>query len=267
MTDHITRIPVPVETLAEADTTNAYLVGSDQAILVDPAATTADLDAAVAARGVSDVLVTHSHPDHVAGLESYAEREDATVWALAGRADRFERATGVVPDRLFRPGTTLTAGNGTTATVIDTPGHAVDHVALAATTPTNDTEVVLTGDLVVAEGSVVVGDRDGDMRAYLTSLRRLHARNPTALFPGHGPVVQNPRTEIERLIRHRLRRERRVREAVHAGATTPDEILDAAYHKDLTGVREYARATVVTHLEKLAVEGAVHWNGERATPR
>jgi len=145
-------------------------------------------------------------------------------------------------------------------TVIDTPGHAPEHVAFATD------GAVVSGDLAVAEGSVVVGAPEGDVRAYLASLRRLHARNPDVLLPGHGPRIETPRETCARLINHRLARERRVRDAVHDGAATLDEILEAAYEKDLTGVRDLARGTVLTHLEKLAVEGAISWDSERAAP-
>jgi len=36
-----------------------------------------------------------------------------------------------------------------------------------------------------------------------------------------------------------------------------DAVVDAAYEKDLTGVADLARATVVAHLEKLVAEGRV----------
>ncbi|MFC7080929.1 MBL fold metallo-hydrolase [Halorussus caseinilyticus] len=248
-------VSVPTETLAPSGTTNAYVLGREDALLVDPAGRTDELDAAVESREVGHVLVTHAHPDHVGGVAHYADACDATVWARAGREVRFERATGVAPDRTFREGTEIGG-----ARVVETPGHAPDHVALAAD------GTMLTGDLVVVEGSVMVGADEGDLRAYLTSLRRLYARNPDRLYPGHGPVIENPRTEIERLIRHRLDREAKVLAAVREGATTPDAILDAAYDKDLTGVRDLARATVAAHLEKLDVEGKVEWDGDRARP-
>jgi glyoxylase-like metal-dependent hydrolase (beta-lactamase superfamily II) len=249
------QVPVPTETLAPTGTTNAYVVGSEEALLVDPAGRTDDLDRAVERHGIGHVLVTHAHPDHVGAVAHYADACDATVWARAGREARFERATGVAPDRTFREGTTIRG-----AEVVETPGHAPDHVALAVG------ESILTGDLVVSEGSVVVGSDEGDVRAYLTSLRRLYARNPERLHPGHGPVIEEPRAEIERLIRHRLDREATVLTAVENGARTLDEILDAAYEKDLSGVRNLARSTTVAHLEKLAVERKVEWDGERARP-
>ena len=250
---NVERVPVAAETLAEHETTNAYLVGD---LLVDPAAPTDALAAAVERHDPDHVLATHAHHDHVGGVEAFAAGR--TVWALAGREARFERATGVAPDRTFRDGDPVPGvADGA---VLATPGHAPDHVALALD------GVVLSGDLVVAAGSVVVGAEEGDMRAYLTSLRRLHARDPRRLYPGHGPVVEDPRADIARLLARRLDRERRVLAAVRDGAGTPDEVVDAAYDRDLGGVRKYARSTVVAHLRKLDVEGTVVWDGERARP-
>jgi len=145
------------------------------------------------------------------------------------------------------------------------PGHAPDHVVLAVRGASED--ALLTGDLAVAEGSVFVGGPDGDMRGYLTALRRLLARDPDRLFPGHGPVIDDPSETLARLIAHRIDRERRVERAVRAGASTPDGIVDEAYEKSLGGVRDLARKTVIAHLEKLAVEGRVDWTTGVARPR
>lgn len=251
---------VSVATRAPGGETNSYLVGTDPAILVDPAARTDELDRLVRERTVEHVLVTHTHPDHVGAVDAYAAETDATVWARYGRTDRFRDATGRDPDRTFTPGTTIRLGDERVE-ILDAPGHAPDHVALEA----GRSGPVLCGDCAVREGSVVVGAPEGDMRAYVTTLRRLWAMNPPALHPGHGPEIDDPRATLERLLSHRAEREARVLEAVAAGAETLDEILDGAYDKDLTGVRDLARATVAAHLEKLDVESRVAWDGERAT--
>ncbi|WP_222920096.1 MBL fold metallo-hydrolase [Natrinema sp. SYSU A 869] len=274
----ITRWSVPVATRAPTGETNAYLIqektpsspnntrqrresGTEPAILVDPAARTDALDRAVRERSVEHILVTHTHPDHVGAVDAYAVETGATVWARYGRVDRFRDATGREPDRTFAPGTTIPLGDDRVR-ILDAPGHAPDHVAIAA----GHGGPILCGDCAVREGSVVVGAPEGDMRAYVTTLRRLWAMNPPALHPGHGPEIDEPRAALERLLTHRAERERRVLEAVTGGAETLEEILESAYKKDLSGVRDLARATVRAHLEKLAVEGHVAWDGERATP-
>jgi DNA-binding IclR family transcriptional regulator len=54
--------------------------------------------------------------------------------------------------------------------------------------------------------------------------------------------------------------------AVQSGARTVDAVVDAAYDKDVSGVRDLAAATVHAHLKKLAVEGAVDYDGDTARP-
>jgi glyoxylase-like metal-dependent hydrolase (beta-lactamase superfamily II) len=241
------RVDVAVESRAPTGATAAYLSDGPDTLLVDPAGRTPALDGAVAAADVAHIAVTHHHPDHVGAVADYARETGATVWARRGRTDAFERATGITPDRTFAEGTAIPAGEG--VTVLDLPGHAPEHVGFA----TDDG--IVSGDVAVAEGSVVVGAPEGDMRAYLSSLRRLHVGNPGVLYPGHGPTITDPQSACRRLLAHRLRREERVRAAVAR-----------AYEKDLTGVRDLAVATVVAHLEKLAVEGRVQWDGAQALP-
>lgn len=288
----IERVSVPVETRAPGGATNAYVVGRDEALLVDPAARTEELDDFVADRDVAHVAVTHAHPDHVGAVADYAEMTDATVWAHEDHVDRFLDATGVPPDRTFGEGSVLTVdggsddngdsddsdgaaddGGGAEASddenrtgshvrVLGTPGHAPDHVCFAVG------DDVVSGDLAVQSGSVVVGAPEGNMSAYITSLLRLRAKEPARLFPGHGPSIEETVATLDRLVEHRLRREERVLAAIRDGAADVDTVLDAAYDKDLTGVRDLARATVVAHIEKLAAEDRIEWNrdAEAVTP-
>lgn len=251
----VTQVPIAVEARAPSGRTNAYVVGDDEAVLVDPADRTAQLDEAVDAADVRHVAVTHTHADHVGAVAEYADALDATVWGRYGREDRFERATGICPDRTVREGTTVGP-----LTVIETPGHASDHVAFAA-----DGEA-LVGDVALAEGSVVIG-HSGDLRAYLTTLRRLHQRDFDRLLPGHGSPIDDPAATLERLLRHRLDREASVRRALESGAGTVEAVVDAAYEKDVSDVYDLAALTVRAHLRKLAVEGEVGFDGERVTRR
>lgn len=250
-----------VATRAPTGQTNAYVLGREPALLVDPASRTDALDELVGERGVEHVLVTHSHPDHVGAVDAYAREYDLTVWARADFEDRLATAADVAPDRTVRDGTEIELGGGD-ARVVDAPGHAPDHVAVVA----GADGPVCSGDCALADGSVVVGAPDGDMRAYLSSLRRLRALDPPRLLPGHGPTIDDPEATLDRLIDHRLERERRVLDAVSEGARTLEAILQGAYDKDLTGVEDLARATVAAHLEKLDADGGLAWDGDRARP-
>lgn len=247
----LTRVDVPAATRAPTGETAAYVLGRRDALLVDPGGRTDALDDAVREQAAAHLAVTHHHPDHVGAVAAYADAFDLTVWARTGRCASFADATGVEPDRSFQPGSSIPPG----VRVLGTPGHAPEHVGFVASGG------VVTGDLAVADGSVVVGAPEGDMRAYLSSLRRLHARDPTRLLPAHGPEIENPRATCERLLAHRRHREKSVLDAVDAGANRLAEITDVAYEKDISGVRDLARATVLAHLEKLVVENRVSRTG------
>ena len=253
----VTRVELPVDTRATTGTTNAHLANG---LLVDPAARTDALDEAVASHtpGVEAIAVTHAHPDHVGAVDEYADVTGAAVHAHADYVERFRDATGTEPDETFRDGDTL----GTTGVrALDTPGHAPDHVAFVVGGHDggvgDEDAAALVGDLVVAEGSVVVGAPEGDLRAYLASLERVRDAGFDRLYPGHGRTIDDPVAACERLIDHRLEREERVLAAVEAGADDVDAVLESAYNGDLTGVEDLARATVRAHLTKLVDENRI----------
>ena len=262
----VVRVPVPVDTRAPDGRTNAYLVGG---LLVDPAARTNRLDAAVANHGVNAVAVTHTHPDHVGAVADYARETGATVYAHADHVDRFRSAVGVAPDATFRDGDRLVAArrDRPRVTAVDTPGHAADHVAFAvAAAAPNATDggaavlprtSLLVGDLAVAEGSVAVAGADADIRAYLRSLERVRDGGFDRLYPGHGAIIEEPESVCQRLIDHRLDRERAVLAAVENGATDVEAIVESVYKTELTGVADLARATVLAHLEALVADGRI----------
>lgn len=294
----VTRVEIPVDTRAPGGTTNAYIVDG---LLVDPAARTDALDAAI---GVGDVdssdaetthaiqaiTVTHTHPDHVSAVDEYVDLTGATVFAHANHLDRFADATGIEPDRAFTDGDPI---GDTGIIAADTPGHAADHVAFAVGSDSDgesgdsnggsgdsnggsgDSDAadarreLICGDLAVADGSVVVGAPDGDISDYLTSLERVRDAEYETLYPGHGPPIDNPESVCQRLIEHRLAREQSVLVAIEQGASDIDAILDAAYEKDLSGVEDLARVTVRAHVRKLVAEGKIGsaWSNRLARGR
>lgn len=252
---NVKAVSVPVSTSAPGGATNSYVVSGQELFLVDPADETEALTSAIGENGIDHIVVTHTHSDHVGGLSYYSDQTGVCVWAHESFVDRFIEVTGVEPDATFRAGSCIGE-----ATVLHVPGHAPDHVVYAFG------DVGIVGDMAFEEGSVFVGGTDGNMRAYLTSLRRLLMQEFTRLYPGHGPMIGDPNKTIARLIQHRLMREKNVLEAVRSGAETIEEIVTFAYDKDVSAVQTLAALSVKAHLEKLRVEKKVAWDGVVARP-
>lgn len=241
MSPEVLRIRADNPGLFTLSGTNTWVVGREPAWVVDPGpALDAHLDAVAAAvlerGGAGGIAVTHDHPDHVDGVARLVAR-------LGGRvpvaAVRFSGADVALRDGVvFGP-----------LRAVATPGHAPDHVAFVAG------KHGFSGDAVLGEGSVFVAPDPGAMAEYLEGLRRLRSLNLERLCPGHGPEIADPAAKLDAYLAHRLDRERRLVEALEAGARTQDELLDAAWSDVPAALRGAAAITLEAHLGKLREEG------------
>lgn len=229
--------------------TNTYVVGRDGCWVIDPGP---DLDphleavaAEVEARGgAAGILVTHDHHDHVDGVPQLVRLLGGDVKVHAAR---YKRA-----DVKLVNGDMV--GNFAVAA---TPGHAPDHLAFVLY------DTVFSGDAVLGEGSVFVAPDPGALRGYLAGLQLLLALRPKRIWPGHGPVVEDPVAKIEEYIAHRMERERKLLAALDGGARTIDALLDGAWGDVPPGLRGAAAVTMASHLDKLDEEGRLPAGVER----
>jgi len=230
--------------------TNTYLLGeagAGEVVVVDPGpddpAHRAALEGALAGLGarVAAVVLTHHHADHA----------EAAGWAAAWGAPLHAFAPALVPGeaRALADGGTVAAG-GVTLEAVHTPGHTGDHLCLRV----RETDVVLSGDHVLGRGTTVVAWPDGDMAAYLDSLRRLAGLGARALHPGHGPVVGDPAALVAAYLAHRLDRERQVLAALRDGPATPAELVARLYADVDPALHPAAERSVRAHLAKLVAE-------------
>jgi glyoxylase-like metal-dependent hydrolase (beta-lactamase superfamily II) len=75
-------------------------------------------------------------------------------------------------------------------TVIATPGHRPDHLALRLPDST-----ILSGDALTDRPTLVLAPA-GDVTAARASLRRLAGLGPPRVVPGHGAVLDDPAAAI-----------------------------------------------------------------------
>ncbi len=207
------------------DGTNTWVLrGADgsRSIVVDPGPLLErHLDAVACAAGdVAVVLLTHGHVDHSEGARAFAKRVGCGVRALdpAHRLGSEGLADGDV-----------VAVDGLVVRVVGTPGHTADSVSFVVPSDA----AVLTGDTILGRGTSVVAHPDGELGAYLDSLRRLRELADLAqvqqIWPGHGPVINDPLRAIDAYLAHRAERLEQVRAALQAGARTARDVVARVY--------------------------------------
>jgi glyoxylase-like metal-dependent hydrolase (beta-lactamase superfamily II) len=224
----VERLTAPNPGPMTLDGTNTYLVGRTPAVVIDPGPDDpGHLErvrrAAEARGGLGTVLLTHRHGDHSDGVA----------------------ALGVEPAHP-RDGETI-AG----LTAIATPGHSADHLCFVIE------DACFTGDLILGEGSTIVGPREmgGSLADYLRSLERLRSLDLRVLYPGHGPEVHDPRAKIGEYIEHRMMRERRLVAALDRGVNSRAALLAEVWDDVPEELRGAAAIAMQAHLEKLEDEG------------
>lgn len=229
----VTGVLAPNPSPMTLDGTNTYVVGvagTGEALVVDPGpddpehlthveGVLTDRDA-----GVRAVVVTHHHIDHAEAAVAWARRFHAPVLAADARVARPATAP---PDHM---GASVADGErialaGLDVEVVATPGHTRDHLSLRL-----GTGALLTGDHVLGRGTSVVAHPDGDLAAYLDSLRRVLDLGPDVLYPGHGPALtQDPGAVLRFYAEHRRYREQQVLAALEAGPASPRELVEDIY--------------------------------------
>src|SRR5436305_1421644 len=72
------------------------------------------------------------------------------------------------------------------------------------------TDILFSGDHVMAWSTPVVAPPDGSMSDYMASLNKLAGRSETTYFPGHGGAVTDAPRFVHQYIRHREAREQSI---------------------------------------------------------
>ena len=249
--------------------TGTYIVGRGEVAVIDAGpALERHVDAILAATAgetITHQFVTHTHCDHSPAAALLKQAAGAPVWAFgphgAGR-DGDGAAVEEGADLAFRPdhpvrhGETI-EGPGWTLECVFTPGHTSNHMCYAL----REERALFSGDHVMGWSTTVVSPPDGDMAAYMRSLRLLLERDDAVYRPTHGPAVADPRRHVAALIAHREAREARIAACLEDDATTIPEMVERIYADVDRRLHPAARRSVLAHLVHMVDTGRAAVDG------
>jgi len=266
LSERVIRVTAGNGTVMTGPGTNSYLVreGASDAgswAVIDPGPLDAAHVAALMAAApgpIRRIFATHTHTDHSPAVALLRERTGAAVYGRVAAHPEWQDAT-FCPDHPLAGGERFELGGpgpaGSTLRVIHTPGHASNHLCFLL----EEERTLFTGDHVMQASTVVINPPDGDMAAYIASLRGLLAFDLEWLAPGHGFLMAQPRRAIEWIIAHRAKREAKVADALRELGPAPAEVLLAQVYDDVNPrLHGVALRSLKAHLLKLAHDGLAH---------
>ena len=158
---------------------------------------------------IDQVLITHFHEDHT-GCAAFLQEELQVPLFMNDQkiADCMKKADYPLYRQVFwgkrRPFQAAPIGESVTSPhatwkVIETPGHAVDHLAFLNT----DTGQLFTGDLYCQERTKVVL-REESIPTIIESLRHVLTYDFADVFCSHAGYLNNGRTALKRKLNYLL---------------------------------------------------------------
>ena len=266
LSDRVIRVTAGNGSMMTGPGTNTYLVGgpANEWAAIDPGpALPAHVEAILAAAPgpITRIFATHTHTDHSPATVALKARTGATVHGLAARHREWQD-TSFVADVTLTGGERIELVPGTTLAAIHTPGHASNHLCYLL----EEEKTLFTGDHVMQMSTVVINPPDGDMRAYVESLRSLLSLDLDWLAPGHGFLMAEPHRAMEKIITHRLAREAKVVAALRDLQPASSDALLAQVYADVPAkLHPMALRSLTAHLQKLrddgvAVESSGAWS-------
>lgn len=215
---------------------------------------------------VERILITHWHHDHIGALGDLKETVFSNQKQSLPPVHKFVRKE--LPERDLPEGYVLNRMEdneeykveGATLRVLFTPGHTSDHAAVYL----QEENAVFSGDCILGEGTAVFED----LHDYMKSLERIRLEKPNVIYPGHGPVVDEPSEKIKYYLHHRRERESQILGVINSSKqpVTPREIVKAVYKETPSNLLAAAEINVVHHLTKLVKEKKVRQNEETYFP-
>ena len=165
---------------------------TDTAAIVDPAWDVERVLSLANDKGIriTDILLTHSHHDHVNGIETVLEQTDAQIHLLKSEARFWGKA--LVKPKLHHGGDCIKIGE-TEVEILHTPGHTPGSACFHLGNE------LIAGDTLFVFGCGRCDLTGGDPEAMFITLKRIKSELPgeTVLHPGHNYSPAHPTSTMD----------------------------------------------------------------------
>ena len=165
---------------------------SNTAAIVDPAWDVEEVLSLANDKGIriTDILLTHSHHDHVNGIEKVLEHTDAQIHLLKAEA-RFWGKSLAQP-KLHHGGDRIEIGQ-TAIEILHTPGHTPGSACFYLGNE------LIAGDTLFVFGCGRCDLQGGDPEQMFSTLKRIKSELPgnTILHPGHNYSPAHPTSTMD----------------------------------------------------------------------
>lgn len=248
--------------------TGTYIIGHGEVAVIDPGPRDMQhfdaLMKALQGELVTHILITHTHSDHSPLARELKALTGARTYGYGphggdGGDDVKVEEDGdqdFQPDQRVRHGDVL-QGEDWSVECVFTPGHTSNHMCYAL----REEKALFTGDHVMGWSTSVISPPDGNMQAYMASLRLLLARDDEIYWPTHGPAIRDPKPFLRAFIAHREDRERQIMEQLANGQRRISEIVPVLYANVDKRLHPAAARSVLAHMEHLVALGRVRTEG------
>lgn len=244
--------------------TNTYLLGREQVAVIDPGPLDAGHTDAILRQveaPVRWILATHTHPDHSPGVKALAAATGAEVLGRPAPT-RGPQDQTFKPDRVLEHDALIECPEFSLRAV-HTPGHASNHLCYVL----EDERMIFTGDHIMNGSTVVIAPPDGDMTAYIQSLKLLKEYDLQSIAPGHGDTMDSPQEVVDWIVEHRYQREEKVLRSVRKlGDADLQELVAVVYDDVNRLLHGVAKLSLEAHLIKLLEDGQVIRSGQHWRP-
>ena len=245
--------------------TGTYIIGHGNVAVIDPGPMIDEhikaLEHTLSGERVTHILITHTHMDHSPAAEPLKQIWGSPTFGF-GRHGAGKIAEGTPieeggdmafePDHHVSDGEII-QGDGWTIECVYTPGHTSNHMCYCL----QEEKALFTGDHVMGWSTSVIGPPDGDMTAYMDSLKKLQLRDDQIYWPTHGTAITDVQPFVQAFIDHRGEREQQIMACLREGITQIPDMVPVMYPQTDPRMFPAAERSVLSAMIRLIETGEV----------